>query len=108
MRVAHLYRSTLHTRADPPDGVGDLIERKDLVDAAGLDRLSRHAEDDGGLLRLGDGFPAAVVNLLYGPRPVVPHPGHDHGHEVLATAIAGAAEEPVDGGSVKVVHARWE
>src|SRR4051812_46511940 len=76
-------------RAEPFDSAGDVVEREDLVDAAGLDGFIGHAEDDGGLRRLGDGAAAAFADAADCLRAVIAHAGHDDGNHPFAAGVAG-------------------
>src|SRR4051812_12833190 len=75
-------------RAEPFDGARDVVEREDLIDASRLNGLVRHAEDDGGLRRLGDGAAAAFADAADRLCAVVAHAGHDDGDHPFAAGVA--------------------
>ena len=79
------------------DGVGDGLQRQNLVYPIQLDSFLGHAEDDTGGFVLGDGRRACLFHFEHSTRAIVTHSSEDDADRIAAGVARRGTEEDVDG-----------
>ena len=88
----------------PVDGLGDAVERQDLVGEAGLADRAGHAPDDGAGLVLDHDGAAGGADLAGAVAAVGAHAGEDDGQDGAVVGGHDRAEERVDGRAAEVLR----
>jgi hypothetical protein len=82
--------------------VGDLVERENSIDGIQQNCFSRHSENDGCRLVLGDGESSGELHLKQALCSICSHPSEQYAESILLQGSGARGKQDVDGGKMAI------